>query len=162
MTVVVGVDGSESSKAALRLAAQEARWRQVSLVAVTAYEPPIGTPVGGYPAASLHTSEEERATAESELRDTVHRELGDQAGETDLRVSPGLAGRVIIEAARQTQAQLIVLAASPGKSVLPGTVSQYVLLKAECPVLIVPSEDKHAEKKAEKSEGHEPPGRARQ
>ena len=27
MTVIVGVDSSESSKAALRLAAQEARWR---------------------------------------------------------------------------------------------------------------------------------------
>ena len=152
MTVVVGVDGSETSKAALRLAAQEARCRGVSLVAVTAYEPPLGTPSGGFPAASMHTSEEERATAESELRDTVHRELGDQAGETDLRVSAGLAGRVIIDTARQTQARLIVLAASPGKSMLPGTVSQYVLLKAECPVLIVPGENKRPEKQGRQDE----------
>jgi nucleotide-binding universal stress UspA family protein len=36
MTVIVGVDSSEASKAALRLAAQEARWRQASLVAVSA------------------------------------------------------------------------------------------------------------------------------
>jgi nucleotide-binding universal stress UspA family protein len=149
MTVVVGVDGSDSSKAALRIAAQEARWRQASLVAVTAYEPPLSTP-GGYPAGALHTSAEERATAESALRDTVSHELGDQAGETDLRVSAGLAGRVIIEAAKQTQAELIVLAASPGKSMLPGTVSQYVLLKAECPVMIVPSNGKHSDKHAEK------------
>jgi len=35
MTVIVGVDSSEASKAALRLAAQEARWRQASLVAVS-------------------------------------------------------------------------------------------------------------------------------
>ncbi|HEY4462665.1 MAG TPA: universal stress protein [Streptosporangiaceae bacterium] len=148
MTVVVGVDGSESSKAALRIAAQEARWRQASLVAVTAYEPPRGAP-GGYPASAMHTAEEERATAESTLRDTVTHELGDQADGTDLRVSSGLAGRVIVEAAKQTQAELIVLAASPGKSMLPGTVSQYVLLKAECPVMIVPSDNKHADKKAE-------------
>jgi len=40
---------------------------------------------------------------------------------------------------RQTHAQLIVLAASPGKPMLPGTVSQYVLHKAECPVMLVPS-----------------------
>jgi nucleotide-binding universal stress UspA family protein len=152
MTVVVGVDGSDSSKAALRIAAQEARWRQASLVAVTAYEPPVSAPggyPGGYPAGAMHTPQEEKATAESALRDTVAHELGDQAGQTDMRVSAGLAGRVIIEAAKQTQAELIVLAASPGKSMLPGTVSQYVLLKAECPVMIVPSDNKHAEKKAE-------------
>jgi len=140
MTVVVGVDGSEPSRVALRLAAQEAHCRQVPLVAVSAYEPPLGTPSGGFPVAALDTDEEERATAESALRDTVHKELGDQAGQTDLRVSAGLAGRVIIETARQTHAQLIVLAASPGKSMLPGTVSQYVLLKAECPVMLVPSD----------------------
>ncbi len=140
MTVVVGVDGSPRSRTALRLAAQEAHWRHVPLVAVSAYEPPLGMPTGGYPVATLHTAEEERATAESTLRDTVHEELGDQAGQTDLRVSGGLAGRVIVETARQTHAQLIVLAASPGKSLLPGTVSQYVLHKAECPIMLVPSD----------------------
>ena len=54
-------------------------------------------------------------------------------------MSEGLAGHVIVETARQTHAQLIVLAASPGKPMLPGTVSQYVLHKAECPVMLVPS-----------------------
>ena len=140
MTVVVGVDGSERSRVALQLAAQEAHWRQVPLVAVSAYEPPFGTPKGGFPVAALHTADEERVTAESTLRDTVNEELGDQTGRTDLRVSTGLAGRVIVETARQTNAQLIVLAASPGKSLLPGSVSQYVLLKAECPVMLVPSD----------------------
>jgi nucleotide-binding universal stress UspA family protein len=139
MTVVVGVDGSPPSRVALQLAAQEARCRQAPLVAVSAYEPPFPAPAGGYPVAALHTAEEDRAAAESALRDTVSEELGDQAGQADLRVSAGLAGRVIVETARQTHAQLIVLASSPGKAVLPGTVSQYVLLKADCPVLIVPT-----------------------
>lgn len=139
MTVVVGVDNSPASKAALRLAAQEARWRQAPLVAVTAYELPIG-PVGGYPQAAKHTETEERASAEAELRATVDDELGDHASEADLRISAGLAGRVIIDAARQTHAQLVVLAARPGKPAMPGTVSQYVLLKARCPVTIVPDE----------------------
>lgn len=145
MTVVVGVDGSEASSVALRLAAQEARWRQTKLVAVSAYEPAIGKPAGGYPASAMHTPEEERATLESALRDTVSKELDDrgQVTETDLRVAEGLAGRVIIETARQTDAQLIVLAASPGRAVLPGTVSQYVLLKARCPVTIVPVNGTH-------------------
>jgi Universal stress protein family len=49
MTVVVEVDGSPPSRTALRLAAQEARCRQVPLIAVSAYEPPLGKPTGGYP-----------------------------------------------------------------------------------------------------------------
>jgi nucleotide-binding universal stress UspA family protein len=133
MTVVVGVDSSKASGAALRLAAQEARWRQAPLVAVSAYEPPRGT-VGGFPGAAMHTEGEERATAEAALRATVNDELGDQTGETDLRISAGLAGRVIIETARQTHAELVVLSAHPG------VTTQYVLLKAQCPVTIVPSE----------------------
>ena len=141
MTVVVGVDNSEASKAALRLAAQEARWRQVPLIAVSAYEPPIG-PVGGFPGSAMHTEGEHRATAEAELRAAVDEELGDQAGQTQLRVSEGLAGRVIVETARQTHAQLVVLATRTGMAVMPGSVSQYVLLKSRCPVTIVPHDGK--------------------
>jgi nucleotide-binding universal stress UspA family protein len=37
VTVVVGVDGSGGSRAAIRLAAQEARYRSAPLVAVMAY-----------------------------------------------------------------------------------------------------------------------------
>jgi nucleotide-binding universal stress UspA family protein len=140
LTVVVGVDNSARSKAALRLAAHEARWRHTPLVAVTAYEPPLA-PVGGYPAAAKHTAGEERANAEAALRATVDDELGDQAAQADLRISEGIAGRVIVEAARETHAQLVVLAARPGKPTVPGTVSHYVLLKARCPVTIVPSSD---------------------
>ena len=77
MTVVVGVDGSRPSRTALRLAAQEARCRQVPLIAVSAYEPPLGKPAGGYPVGALHTGDDERATAESALRDAVSKELGD-------------------------------------------------------------------------------------
>ena len=146
MTVVVGVDLSAASRAALRQAAQEAHWRNAPLIAVSAYEPPLSAPSGGYPMATMHTETEQKATAESTLRDTLHSELGDQAGQVDLRVSGGLAGRVIVEAARETHAQLIVLAARPGKAVVPGTVSHHVLLKAPCTVMIVPSGDGDASK----------------
>jgi nucleotide-binding universal stress UspA family protein len=154
MTVIVGVDNSEASKAALRLAAQEARWRQASLVAVSAYELPISPP-GGFPSSAMHTQSEERAAAEAELRATVDHELGAEAGQASVRVSAGLAGRVIIEAAREAHAQLIVLATHPGRSVMPGTVSQYVLLKARCPVTLVPDEstDENTDEKSSKDSG---------
>jgi nucleotide-binding universal stress UspA family protein len=87
----------------------------------------------------MYTEAEQRATAEAELRATVNEQLHDQAAQTELRVSAGLAGRVIVETARQTHAQLVVLAARTGMAVVPGTVSQYVLLKSHCPVTIVPT-----------------------
>ena len=37
MSVVVGVDGTEASCAAIKIAAQEARYRQAQLIAVMAY-----------------------------------------------------------------------------------------------------------------------------
>jgi nucleotide-binding universal stress UspA family protein len=154
MTVVVGVDNSAASRTALRLAAQEAQWRHARLVAVSAYEPPLGAPTGGYPSAAVHTAGEQKAVTESALRDTVNTELDEQAADADLRVSEGLAGRVIIETASQTDAQLIVLASSVGKWVLPGTVSQYVLFKARCPVMLVPAHDAAAQDASQR--GSEP------
>ena len=141
MTVVVGVDNSAASRTALRLAAQEAQWRHARLIAVSAYDPPLGAPVGGYPSSAMHTAGEQKAVTESALRDTVTTELDEQAADIDLRVSEGLASRVIIETAIQTGAQLIVLASSAGKWMLPGTASQYVLFKARCPVMLVPADD---------------------
>lgn len=82
MTVVVGVDNSAASKAALRLAAQEARWRQAPLV----------------------------------------------------------AERVIIGTARQTHAQLVVLVPDRASQRCPEQSANTVLLKAWCPVTIVPGE----------------------
>ena len=71
------------------------------------------------------------------LRSTLRDELGDEGEQIDLRVSGGLAGHVIVETARQTHAELIVLAAGGGKAVVPGTVSHHVLSKAECSVTAV-------------------------
>jgi len=50
------------------------------------------------------------------------------------------AGRPLPEELADDLAQLVVLAARAGMPSVPGTVSQYVLLKARCPVTIVPDE----------------------
>ena len=82
-----------------------------------------------------------------EAEQAIHRieEEAIQAGQ-HLARSAGLAGRVIVETARQTHAQLVVLAAWTGMAVVPGTVSQYVLLKSHCPVTIVPHDGKDEER----------------
>ena len=140
MSVVVGVDGTAASRAAIRIAAQEARYRQAPLIAVMAYsgQRALGA-AAGQPVAAPSPGGDERSTVESSLRDLVTEALGNQADHVELRVVAGTAGRQIVEAAREARAQLIVLATRGSMSMLLGTVSQYVLRKAPCPVLVVPA-----------------------
>jgi nucleotide-binding universal stress UspA family protein len=138
--VLVGVDGSDASRAAIELAAREARYREAPLIAVQAYsgERPLGAPAA-QPVAILRTADEARMDAEASLRDAVRDALGDQADRVEVHAVLGLAGRKIVETAHKVNAQLIVLATQGSASLLLGTVSQYVLRKAPCPVLIVPA-----------------------
>jgi len=139
--VVVGVSGSSDGTLAIKLAAAEADYRQVPLVAIMAYS--SGGTVGAAPAArpisTLRTGDDDRAVAEPQLQDEVQAALGEQAGRADLRTLPGLAGRKLVETAQQAQAQLIVLASRKSTSGLIGSVSEYVLRNSPCPVLVVPT-----------------------
>jgi len=138
--VVVGVDGSGASRAAIALAAREARYRGAPLIAVQAYsgEATLGAPAAR-PLSSLRTAEDERIDTEISLRQSVRDVLGEQADRVEVRAILGLAGRKIVETANKVNAQLIVLPTRGSTSMLLGTVSQYVLRKAHCPVLVVPA-----------------------
>jgi|SRR5215467_7058739 len=145
MTVVVGIDGSAGSRAAIRLAAQEARYRTAPLMAVMAYsgERTLGAPATR-PLATLRTAEEERVTTDATLRDIVRDALGGQADDVEYRAVAGAPGRALVGAARAVRAQLIVLS-TRGEATMArvlGAVSQHVLRHAPCPVLVVPDESK--------------------
>jgi nucleotide-binding universal stress UspA family protein len=141
MSVIVSVDGSASSAAAVRVAAQEARYRDSQLVAIAAYSgeilpsAPAGRPVG-----TLRTPQDERDSVELMLRGTVGAALGEDAGQVDHQIVSGQAGRRFLAAAKQANAELIVLGLRSGLSTLPGSVSQYVLRHAPCPVMVVPED----------------------
>ena len=137
--VVVGVDGAGISLATIQAAAQEARCRDATLIAVMAYstERPLGRPAARR-VATLPVAGDERLVAETALRDAVAAALGDEADRVELRTTLGLAGRNLVDTARRVNAQLIVLAGRGSTSMLLGTVSQYVLRRAHCPVLVVP------------------------
>ena len=139
MTVIVGVEGSTGSRASIRLAAREASYRGSDLIAVITHaaERPLGAPAAR-PPGTMRTATDERMAAETLLRDTVADALGDRAAQVELRVLPGLAGRVLVDLARDRGAELIVLAARNTFAHLLGALSQYVLRHAPCPVLIVP------------------------
>jgi nucleotide-binding universal stress UspA family protein len=137
--VVVGVEERAGARAAITVAAQEARCRDATLVAVLAYStnPALGAPAAR-PMATMHTLGDERLAAESALRDAVVDALGEEAEQVTLRAVPGMAGRTLVDTAREFSAQLIVLASHGAVSMLPGGVSQYVLRRTPCPVLVVP------------------------
>jgi nucleotide-binding universal stress UspA family protein len=142
MTVVVGVDGIPGSDPAIRLALQEARYRSTRLLAVMAYGPetvlgaPAARPVSTGPAPA-----EQRGLTEATLRQAVEVALGDLPADVELRTVQGNPGRALVETARESDAQLLVLSARDDGPVsrLLGTVSQYVLRQAPSPVLVVPA-----------------------
>ena len=139
MTVLVGVQGPTWSRAAIQEAAQEARFRGTTLVAVSAYgaERAAAAPAAR-PAARLHSTTEQRAAAEAVLQSAALDALGADAATVELRVMEGMPGRSLVEAARQLGAELLVLA-SRGDGALSWLLgSQYVLRNAPCPVLVVP------------------------
>jgi nucleotide-binding universal stress UspA family protein len=138
MTVLVGVKRSADSRAAIRLAAQEARYRDTTLIAVMAYPAERGWSPSVKPGAASLTRADDRAVAEDLLREAVSDALGDAATRVEHRVVADLPGRALVHAAQTVNAQLIVLAARRGIARVLGTVSQYVLRNAPCPVLTVP------------------------
>jgi nucleotide-binding universal stress UspA family protein len=141
MTVLVGVKRSPDSRAAIRLAAQEARYRDATLIAVMAYPAERGWSPAVKPGAQRLTRADDRAVAENLLREAVSDALGNAAERVEHRVVADLPGRALVHAAQTVNAQLIVLAARHGIARVLGTVSQYVLRNAPCPVLTVPEAD---------------------
>jgi nucleotide-binding universal stress UspA family protein len=141
MTVLVGVKRSPDSRTAIRLAAQEARYRDTTLIAVMAYPAERGWSPAVNPGAQRLTRADDRAAAEDLLREAVGDALGDAAERVEHRVVADLPGRALVHAAQTVNAQLIVLAARHGIARVLGTVSQYVLHNAPCPVLTVPEAD---------------------
>ena len=141
MTVVVGVKRSADSRAAIRLAAQEALYRDTTLIAVMAYPAERGWSPAVKPGTTSLTRADDRAVAEDLLREAVSDALGDAAERVEHRVVADLPGRALVRAAQTVNAQLIVLAARQGIARVLGTVSQYVLRNAPCPVLTVPEAD---------------------
>ena len=138
MTVLVGVKRSTDSRAAIRLAAQEARYRDTTLIAVMAYPGERGWSPAVRPGAQRLTAADDRAVAEDLLREAVSEALGAAAERVEHRVVADLSGRALVHGAQTVNAQLIVLAARHGIARVLGTVSQYVLRNAPCPVLTVP------------------------
>ena len=138
--IVVGVDGSEGSKKALRWAMGQARISGAAVEAVCAWQDPVmfgypyGWPADGFDGGTIS------ALTEKALDDTVEEvaaELG-QPVKIAARVVQGHPAQVLLEAA--TGAQLLVVGGrghSAFAGVLLGSVSQHCVQHSSCPVVVV-------------------------
>jgi nucleotide-binding universal stress UspA family protein len=138
--IVVGIDGSDPSKDALRWAVEEARLRKADVVAVHAWQPPPTIPGPG-PAPGfdlVSVSPAVRQAGERLVTTVVHEVVGEDA---DVKVEPvaveGPPVEVLVDAARDAE---ILVVGSRGhgtfKALLLGSVSGQLANHAPCPLLI--------------------------
>lgn len=141
-TIVVGIDGSECSKAALLWAVAEARLRGSRLYAVQAYHMQAGATASPGGAAAVGWSVDDlKNTTEKSLSDLIEQTLG-QAPDVDLHpaVAHGNAVDVLVRAAEKEDAELLVVGSRGRggfKNLLLGSVSQQCATHAKCPVVVV-------------------------
>ncbi len=139
--VVVGVSGSLGSLQALRLAADEARAREATLVAVIAWVPP-----GGDLSERSHPSpflrQIWRDAAKQRLADAFDAGLGGLPDDVTVlaRIERGEPGPVLVDVAGSPDDLLVI---GTGRRSLVGralrkSIGRYCLAHARCPVLAVP------------------------
>ena len=138
--IVVGVDGSPESDAALRWAVDEARLRDVALDVVTVWTYPmpafVGIP-GGY--ASIELGEDLERRAKEAQAEALARTVPEQAGVVlEARVVKGQPAWALVDAAQDAD-MLVVGSRGLGgfRELLLGSVSQQCAHHAVCPVVIV-------------------------
>ena len=140
-TVVVGVDGSEGSRAALRYALEEAAIREARVQVVTAvrapdYFPTYGMPI---PPPTEEIVADARAGAQREVDQVVaERDPADTSPPIGVQAVAGSPAAVLLGVARN--ADLLVLGHrghGAFSSALLGSVGLQCVLHATCPVTIV-------------------------
>jgi nucleotide-binding universal stress UspA family protein len=139
--IVVGVDGSDSSKNALEWAYEEAAHHGASLLVVTTWHPPslpMSPPFGSVPPEDYGDQPRQEALA---LLERFTSELVPKDPAVDVRTSieeGKNAARALIEQSKD--ADLVVVGARGHGGfvgMLLGSVSQHLVAHADCPVVVV-------------------------
>src|SRR5580658_2350584 len=145
--IVVGVDGSPTSRAALRWAVRQAKFTDGTVDAVMAWEIPLVLQSYGWAPVYVEEDGDFKADARKTLDTVISQEVGpaDSQRVRSLVVN-GHPAQALIDAA--DGADLLVVGSRGHGSfaeALIGSVSQHCVHHAPCPVLIVRGEpDRHS------------------
>ena len=132
--IVVGVDGFESSKAALRWAIRQAKLTGAVVEAVTAWHVPVGT--GWVPTPDMPDYQDDAFTVLAEAIDEMC--TIDPDVQVCPRVVEGRAGPVLADAADGADLLVVGSVGHGGLAgALLGSVGQYCAHNAACPVVIM-------------------------
>ncbi len=132
--IVVGVDGFESSRAALRWAIHQAKLTGAVVEAVTAWHVPAGT--GMVPIADMPDYQDDARTVLAEAITEMC--TTDTEVEVRPQVVAGRAAQVLVDAAEGAELLVVGCRGHGGfAEALLGSVGQYCVHHAPCPVVIM-------------------------
>lgn len=137
--IVIGVDGSASSRAALRWAmgVAEARGATTRVVSSWRYPASAGTPAGP---TGLPTAEEMDRTTGDDIRAVLVDELGATADQVRVDVRRGSAAGALLTSAGAADVDMLVLGArglGGFDGLLLGSVTQQCVEHSPCPVVVL-------------------------
>jgi nucleotide-binding universal stress UspA family protein len=137
-TILVGVDGSPSSRTALTWAAAEAAEHEADLVVLNVWERALLPPIGSPSVPQSDVVDPSQLAAEN-LVQVIKEVLGeDPPVLVQPRIKPGNPAEVLIEESEDA-ALLVVGTRGRGgfAGLVLGSVSQHVAAYAKCPVTVV-------------------------
>jgi len=138
--VVVGVDGSAGSRAALQWAAEEARTRGAVLEAVIVWQYPALTTMPAF--GVLPPADEMNAEAKAALAAVLEEEHLLSSPELTVleAITQGPPAAGLLEAAKDADLLVVGSRGHGGfTGLLLGSVSQHCLTHSRCPVVVVPT-----------------------
>jgi nucleotide-binding universal stress UspA family protein len=138
--IIVGVDGSESSKAALEWAYNEAAHHDAAITVIAVWQPPtmpLTPPYGSLPPEGYEG--QPRTNALNLLEQSV-RNLEPRTPVVDVRtlVEEGNPAEVLIEQSKEADLLVVGSRGLGGfRGMLLGSISQHVVAHAACPVVVL-------------------------
>jgi nucleotide-binding universal stress UspA family protein len=143
--ILVGIDDSDASRAALRWAIDEALRRHADLELVSCWHRPYIGAASAY--VDYLPSDEMNAGALAELQaatDELHDELDALAAsgcDVTTRLLEGDPGARLVTESKGVSLIVVGRARGPVARTILGSVSRHVTARAHCPTVVVPPED---------------------
>lgn len=140
--IIVGVDGSQGSRAALRWAARTAAVQGARLRAIAAWQYPAAAVTPAGPAQLPGPDEMDQQTCD-DVRAVVRDELGAEADRVHIEAGRGPAAPVLLNVVAATDADMLVVGArglGGFAGLLLGSVSQQCVEHSPCPVVVLRGE----------------------